>query len=86
MPITNFEPHQLKIVEKLDRKFKVIMTQWEATPAVIDTPVKLAHLTTFFSRILQVYNVLLNKYVTNDDYLAFRIENILAYMLGGDML
>jgi hypothetical protein len=85
MVISNFEPHQLRLVEQLDAKFEAIMREWEANPTVIDTPEKSIALQHFFQRILQVYNVFLHKYITNDDILMFRIENILAYELGGDM-
>jgi hypothetical protein len=86
MPVSNFEPHQLRLVEKLDKKFEAIMKEWEAKPKLINTPEKSIDLSRFFQRILEVYNILLNKYIFNDDFLLFKVENIVQYTLGGSML
>ena len=84
--ISALEPLQLNIVKQLDTKFEAIMKEVEANPSAIGSNQRTHGLLMFYTRMLQVYNTLFNKYITNDDFLTFRIENILEYEYGEDMI
>ena len=84
--VSGLAPLQLEIVQKLDAKFENIMKDVEANPSQLGNNERTHGLLIFYTRILQVYNVLFNKYITNDDFLLFRIENILKYKYGEDIL
>ena len=84
MPVSNFEEHQLRVVQELDTKYAAIMELWEKTPEKINSRKRLHALTLFFQRTLDIMHLLLNKAMTNDDFLLFRIDNVLHYEYGSD--
>ena len=84
--VSGLAPLQLEIVQKLDTKFESIMKEVEKCKEPMGANERTHGLLIFYTRILQVYNVLFNKYTTNDDFLLFRIENILNFKYGEDMI
>ena len=80
--ISNLEIHQLEIVKKLDAKFEEIQKKLQNNPIFIGDKTKMNSLVIYYKRTLEVYNILFNKYIMNDDFLLMRIENILNYTLG----
>lgn len=86
--VSNLEPYQLEIVRKLDTKFEEISKELDSEENAIsfEDIEAIEGLLIFHTRILQVYNILFNKYIINDDFLSFKIQNILNYKLGGKMI
>ncbi len=84
--VSALEPQQLELIKDLDTKFECIIKELEAKPMPLGNNQRTHGLLNFYVRTLQVYNVLFNKYMMNDDFLMMRVENILKYKIGEDLL
>ncbi len=84
--VSALEPQQLEVVKDLDAKFEGIMKQLDINPIPLDEKEKVDGLLNYYMRTLQVYNAMFNKYIINGDFFEFKIENILKYELGENMI
>jgi len=76
MTITQFTDIQLDVVGKLDTKYRVVSKYFDAHFGKM-SPKQKARFAGWFDNVLATYSTFLHKEITNDDFLLFRVNEML---------